>query len=460
MKIDKLNSKQELIYLFEMQLLDNETLVPENVKLVGEYLYENKVGFILSRNTKAEGCYDARSKRCRLGHQGIPLFDELKSFIGRIITTSSNDIIIAVHCRANVDISYDKVLNVLGIAGNMVKMEKDELHQLYSMNYGTVNPFLLEIKNKDNSIIQIFDNNILTPIAKVPGTMMTNAGDHTWGIEFDPSDIGNAIPKAIFADVAGKEKALSEHENINFINPLQIGIITGNGPDSGIALWQIIIQEFSDKLGRHFLGDISFPPVNILSVPEMGLSMELMLRETATWNALSKACNQLCNGGAKILGVACNTTQYFRDKIRQLCEQTGTTFVSMSDIVINHVLDNNISEFAIIGIDTVTKLSKWSAYSELSKLKPERLDKKTVNKIEDITYQVKQKGNLYQGFQRLMDIFRNNISSQHIIVALTEISIILNSQPIKQRERSKKNIIDTLELYGKSIAKASIGEPI
>jgi len=132
----------------------------------------------------------------------------------------------------------------------------------------------------------------------------------------------------------------------------------------------------------------------------------------------------------------------------------------MSDIVINHVLDNNISEFAIIGIDTVTKLSKWSAYSELSKLKPERLDKKTVNKIEDITYQVKQKGNLYQGFQRLMDIFRNNISSQHIIVALTEISIILNSQPIKQRERSKKNIIDTLELYGKSIAKASIGEPI
>jgi len=69
------------------------------------------------------------------------------------------------------------------------------------MELGIVNPFLTEAQEK-NEVLHVFDESLLTPMPFFPGTMMTNAGEHTWGIEFDPLPLIDAVNRKIIADVA------------------------------------------------------------------------------------------------------------------------------------------------------------------------------------------------------------------------------------------------------------------
>jgi len=439
--------------LISSHLKKNE-YVPEKVCKVVKFLYDNNVGFILSRNKKAESCKDARSKRNRLGHVGITLFEELKSFVGKIIPESGKEYIVAIHCRAHVEISFEKVLNTLDTDGKLVRLENEELNKIFGLEYATVNPILLSCEK----IPQIFDTGTLESIVKIPGTMMTNAGDKTWAIEFDPKVLIKAIPNAVIADISGDKKSLLSHENVNIVNPKSIGIITGNGPDSGIALIQIINDYIINLKGKqHFSGDISLPIVHMLSLPEMGLSMELKYRETATWNALSAACKQLCKNDIKILAIACNTCQYFGPKIQEICDNFGVEFISMPKAVIEYIEneENNMKDFAIIGIDTVAGLGDFSAFRDLSKYNPISVDQKVIKEIHEIGYQVKQQNNK-SGFQKLEQIFDKRINAKNFIIALTELSIIIRNSK-KSTTKKRKGILDTLDLYGKEIAKASLG---
>ncbi|KPA17550.1 aspartate racemase-like protein [Candidatus Magnetomorum sp. HK-1] len=442
--------------LMSSYLKKNE-YVPEKVRKVVKYLYENDVGFILSRNKKAESCKDARSKRNRLGHVGITLFEELKSFVGKIILKSGKEYIIAIHCRAHVDISYEKVSKALDTDGKLVRLEDEELNKIFGLEYATVNPILLSCEK----IQQIFDTGIFESIVKIPGTMMTNAGDKTWAIEFDPKVLIKVIPNVLIADISGDKKSLLRHENLNIVNPKSIGIITGNGPDSGIALHQILNDYIINFKGKHhFSGDISLPKVHMLSLPEMGLSMELKYRETATWNALSVACKQLCKKDIKILAVACNTCQYFGPEIKKICDVFDVEFISMSETVMKYVIknikneENGIKDFAIIGIDTVAGLGEFSAFRDLAKFNPISVDQKIIKEIHEIGYQVKQQNNT-SGFQKLEQIFDKRINTKNFIVALTELSIIIRNNK-KSTTKKGKVIVDTLDLYGKEIAKASL----
>ena len=239
-------------------------------------------------------------------------------------------------------------------------------------------------------------------------------------------------------------------------NPKTIGIITGNGPDSGIALWEDINQYFVEILGVHFLGDISLPKVSILSVPAMGLSMELDRRETATWEALSEAIHQIKEQQVELLALACHTTHYFTDKIRAIFDSDGQRFISMPDVVVDYLDENEITELAILGIGYVADLGKWSAYSMLSKYQVEKLSASTLEKFRELGYEVKKMSQRHKSFLNLTRLLRHEVKSKNVIVALTELSILLQSQSKKERP-SEKNIIDALELYAKAIAKASLG---
>ena len=150
------------------QKLLNESIeesLPENVKRVITFLTKKNIGFILSRNQSAGNCRDARSKRNRIGHIGIPLFDELKSLIGFVIDKAGKEIIIAMHCRGHRNIDLESVTKILSLKTPIKPLPEEKLMKYFNIEFGTVNPILLEL-NLHKEVLQIFDRGILSPIAR------------------------------------------------------------------------------------------------------------------------------------------------------------------------------------------------------------------------------------------------------------------------------------------------------
>ena len=430
--------------------------LPDRVKKTIEFCVSNRMGYILSRNKFVKNCREARSHRYRLGHIGIPLYDELKSIVGKANDENGESIVIAMHCRGHMAIDFFAVQSLLNLESNVYKLTERELRQQFGLVSGTINPILLQ-ENSNDRLIQVFDVSITEPISKFPGTMMTNAGEHTWAIEFDPNDLIEYLDSKCVHSIAIQDRELKTHDLPCSTNPRTIGIITGNGPDSGMALWKGINKHIHEILGKqHFLGDMSFPEVHVISVPAMGLSMELESREQPTWDVLSKAVVQLKDHNVDLLALACHTTHYFEGKIREIFDTERRRFVSMSDVVKKHIKDNEIMEMAVLGISYVANLKEWSAYCELNNYNVENIDDVTMSKFHEIGYEVKQKTDLYPSFQKLTGLIKNDIKSNNIIIALTELSILLENIAKKSRS-SERNIIDALDLYAKEIAMLSLG---
>lgn len=430
---------------------------PENVKKIIQYCVENKIGYLLSKNQYAGTCRDARSKRYRLGHVGIPLYDELKSIVGMTVDKSGSQIFIAMHCRGHMEIDFKAVQSLLGIKNEIQILSDELLAQKYGLEFGIVNPISLCI-NSSGSLLQIFDDGLLTPISRYPGTMMTNAGNHYFGLEFDIAQVIESIPKHKVDSIAIQDRELLTHDLPNCTNPKSIGIITGNGPDSGMALWRGINDNIADILGEHFLGDMSLPKVYIASIPAMGLSMELDKRESATQSVLLEAVESLKLQKVNLLALACHTTHYFEKQIREIFDSDTQHFISMPETVIKYLQKENISDAAILGINYVADLGMWSAYSPAKKLniRFETLSDDVMEKFHEIGYDVKQMGDYHKSFMKLISLIRKDVKSSNVIIALTELSILLENSNKKTRQ-SEKNIIDALDLYAKEIADACLG---
>jgi aspartate racemase len=434
-------------------LKDSESEIPDSVMSIIKFCCSNNIGVILSRNVKVLSCKDARSNRIRLGHKGIPLFDELKSIVFRGYTHAGKEIIIAAHCRGHMNIITQRIVSICSLCKEPEILPEEELKSRFDMQFGTVNPIILDL-NSGGTIINIFDVSLTEPLAKCPGTMMTNAGNHTWGIEIDPEVLIPKIRNGYIYDVAEADKELEYYEVPQLTNPKSIGIITGNGPDSGIALWSRINSYFSEMLGEHFLGDISLPKVSIVSLPAMGLSMELDKRDGATLETISEAINKMLSNDVDLLALACHTTHYYTDKIRNLFEKSDRRFISMPETVMNYIKNNNLTDLAIIGINYVANLQEYSAYSELKNFDIEVPSTEVLSKFHEIGYDIKKMKNLYPVFQKFTSLLRTDIKAENIIVALTELSILVESQKKKYKY---KNIIDPLDIYGKELSRLSLG---
>jgi prolyl-tRNA editing enzyme YbaK/EbsC (Cys-tRNA(Pro) deacylase) len=193
--------KREVETACKMLKAPAEKSLPEYVALTIQFCVENDIGFILSRNERALSCQDARSKRKRLGHVGIPLWDELKSIVFKGTDMGLREKVIIVHCRGNRKIDTKLLKPCCKLSRKPDIMSADELSNRFGMEYGIVNPFLVQAK-WENEIIHVFDKELLTPIVTYPGTMMTNAGNHTWGIEFAPELLIKATDNKIIERVA------------------------------------------------------------------------------------------------------------------------------------------------------------------------------------------------------------------------------------------------------------------
>jgi aspartate/glutamate racemase len=297
-------------------------------------------------------------------------------------------------------------------------------------------------------LVQVFDEEVAHPLG-IPGTMMTNAGDVTWAIEFRGQDIIDALGGMVASFSVRDPDPRVEPRLRSVAEPKTIGIITGNAPESGMLLWERINMGVRDALGEDCYGDVSMPRVLVDSLPELGMTMELEYRSRDVWQRLSRTVSRLCEGGADLLTVACNTTPFFSEKIRSLAGHS-TQVVMMPEIVRDHVVQQGIREVGLVGIRYVTHEGEWSAYaSALQEVEVERPSPRLTAEIERLGYQVKTNGPSSDGLQRLFQLLRREFSSRCIVIALTELSLLLDLP--RGRLHTERELIDPLRHYADAI---------
>ena len=405
--------------------------LPKNVQQNICFFEKSKIWYVFSNNEKSIGCADAANKRKRLGQTGIPIFDELKSELGYFINEQGRKQKVLVHCRGNQKLDRYKISSVLG-----AEYQRDpKVPQIK----GTVNPF----DSKFRGLLQIFDTTT-TKNYHPPYTMMTNAGDYCHAFEFKVNDLIRTLINSKVADVV-------RIDNTSAYTRHKIGILTGNGPDSGMLLWKLINDSinsiYQDRKKSFFAGDLSYPEIIVSSVPDMGISMELKDRLHGTLRIVRKAVTELCQNGITILCVACNTTQYFQKEIREICELNNVVFVSIPEVVEDYLKKNHADTFYLLGISHVIDFKSTSAFAGLDKeysiFVP---DSSTRKIIEELAY--KAKIDVNKAANPLVALMKR-IDAALVVVALTEISTILDRH---KKTFKNYNIVDSLQLLAEHIA--------
>lgn len=419
--------------------MSRETDYPKSVKKIIEFVESNKLWYSVTWNHAAMSCADAANKRKRLGGEhGIPLCDELKSNIGYYISNGGKKYLL-IHCRGNQMIDDERINSLLG--SEYVRLPNEDLLTEFNCEYGLVNPFFFGSNFPE--IEQVFDKSVLEDFFP-PYTLMTNAGDKNWGIEFKSRELLNLLKTTRVADIITEESKIK-------IRKHKIGILTGNSPESGIFLWQKLNETIRAKLGDDFLGDLSFPAVLVESMPGMGLSMELDKRDNETWQVVEDGITTLCKNGATIIGIACNTTQYFSEQVTEICKRYGAEFFSMVEAVNSYLIQKNIKHFDFLGIEFVTDFNKWSDFRELNQnYKIEIPSIKNLEKIKELAFEGKQKVFSSAGINGVRDLIKNSTKTKNIIIALTEISILLSTH--KPPKGDDRLYIDTLTLLANKMA--------
>ena len=416
---------------------------PKEVNSLGTFLNEKDIWFNISHNNLAMSCCDAANKRYRLGYTGITCFDELKSNFGYYIKNNKKHYVL-LHCRGTQKIDLKKV-NFL-LKAEFIRLPKEELKNHFNLEYGLINPFL--IAKEFSSIIQYFDSTVFTSFLP-PYTMMTNAGNHNWGIEFNPKELNKVIKSLVVEDIV-----LRKYDS--FKKPV-IGILTGNSPESGILLWENINSNIRKLLGNSFRGDISFPRTIIDSIPEMGFSMELELRETQTKKIVLEGVKNLCENGASIVVLACNTTQYFADDIREICENYNSIFISMEEALISFLNRKEINQLDFLGIDYVTNFNKWSDFKNLKELFDVTIPSpKVLKEINELAFKVKENNVDGRNINKLRNLIKDSNKTGNVVIALTEISILLDSQ--KTKSKNNNRFFDTLKILAENTASRYFSE--
>jgi prolyl-tRNA editing enzyme YbaK/EbsC (Cys-tRNA(Pro) deacylase) len=430
----------------------DEQVHPERVRRTLDWFRRHGLWCKLSRNSVATSCRDAAARRHRLGHVGIPLYDELKSLCVAVYRGGERRFAL-LHCRATSRFDLEAARCVLHADRPLARVSSDELERRFKTAYGTVTPFA-----EPTEFIQVLDAGVLTRLT-APFTMMTNAGEHTWGVEFHPDPVVEALHSETEVHVA--------HVTLDREEPVRLpafGILTGNGPESGQDLWQRLNDAIHTELSRQgrMYGDLSYPKVCVLSAPEMGLSMELDDRWEEVARVVDRGVDALCAAGATVLAIACNTTQVFAERIRARCADRGVELMTMADVVSRYVGSNPGTAFTLVGIPVGREPRRAQPISCAPQ--PRRPTscgaRATAPPGSGVHGQAPQAGREKQpGAQQAPP--GHSIRREHVARdrrAHRDIGVLMRRFPKLAAEISGRTLIDPLQLYAEALAERYIRE--
>ncbi len=188
--------------------MPKETLMPDKVMKTITFFNKNRIWYTLTRNETAFSCEDAAKKRLRNALVGIPLEDELKTYFGEYVISKGQQQLVLINVRGDCRIDFDLVRSILGISQKIGFASKSTM-SLFQIEFGEVNPFLIceifkesNVASKFEGLITMFDKSLLVKQT----TMMTNAGELSWGIEFNIQEVirhfDNVISNRSFVESA------------------------------------------------------------------------------------------------------------------------------------------------------------------------------------------------------------------------------------------------------------------
>jgi aspartate/glutamate racemase len=424
-----------------------------------------------SKNFKGiavKSCRDAVKHRNRVGsgrNGGIPLWAELKSLLGWLLDSEGHVLTtFAAHTRANTQFNHDRLIEALGyepraarihalvdeaMPGGTAVHYSDGLelpaHLGEARWFGRVNPFNVDLIVADitgefvdaDDVVQVIDCSVEAD-GGVPDTLMTNLGERTSSLEIGAFDLERALASfsttpriADIADVDPIWLGLRGDPVKDYwlqcpppYGP-KIGILTGNGPDSGRTLW----SDVDDALHSiyHHLPDLWAPPVVVNSVPAMGLSMDLVARKDDVRAAVIAGVTSLLEAECKLVTVACNTSIYFAREIEELCLRYSAEFVSIADAcmpaVRAAVTEHGQTQVALVGTGSVVDMEGGHSGYRVP------LESKGLTVVpcpaEDLAFAVKS-GRFTKAFvtefRRIMRQLSPDVKV--VILALTEVSMV------------------------------------
>jgi aspartate racemase len=230
--------------------------------------------------------------------------------------------------------------------------------------------------------------------------------------------------------------AVSEFERIR--RQGQIGIIAGSGPEAGADLWMKLLDLRRQQMGSGYRGDLDAPQVRIISLPILGLSMDMDRHAETIWPMLRAAAIEMAEHCVAYT-IACNTLHFFADELRRL---TGDKFISVQDAVRSELASRSLSGFALLGAAPVMSLGKWSPYSALCEsFKIETAEPERINRI---IYSVKHVGRSTPELEAdFLDVI-SALRSEVIVLGCTEL-------PLIQVPISHQKLVDVTQLLAKHL---------
>lgn len=445
---------------------------------------------------EARSCGQAVTVRNRLGSsesEGVPLWYELKSEIGEIVVESTGQrTYYAAHTRANTKLDRTAILDALGIRaieaevsfntdlGGAAEKKDSEL-------FGLVNPLNVELLfaaagrlAPAEEIVQVFDESLKLS-SGYPNTLMTNIGIRTSAMEFRFREFFSLVVKhyplsriakiatfdEIWLGIGGEHKKVGWKKFPPAFGP-KIGILTGNSPESGLMLWSDFLDFYRGLFRK--TTDVMLPEVMIQSSPSMGLTMELAEREPWIRKNILADIGKLLEGGCKIVTVACNTSIYFSNEIRALCEQSGASFISIAEACVpmikKGVEDSSGSDdssskngdIGLIGIGSVIDFNGgYSGYSSV--LAGEDFQFAPCNG-EELAWKMKDIGSDEKKITKALSDFRKLVREEFsdisvVVLALTEVSIVYRQHIAKMpsKQPDERVYIDPLHELSRELVR-------
>jgi aspartate/glutamate racemase len=190
----------------------------------------------------------------------------------------------------------------------------------------------------------------------------------------------------------------------------------------------------------------------------MGLSMELEERLSLVRPIVLNGVRRLCERGATVVGIACNTTQYFVGAIREVCEEYDAQFVSIVEETAVALKAEDVDDVAFLGIGAVSDLERWSDFGRIAdEFELERPAENLIDRIDDLAFLVKQKGVTPETVNDMRTIVKRAAPRDDavVLVALTELSLLVASQ-----RKSTRRFIDTLQILAERMGQIYIQERI
>jgi aspartate racemase len=442
---------------------------------------------------QAFSCAQAAGVRDRLGsgaNGGIPLWAELKSIVGIASCAGKPPIPFAAHTRANTRIDRELLIGALGLDPSTTRLrsfvdQDAEYHDhplariLTDMReqwFGLVNPFsvdrvLSDFEDIDCTIVevvQVFDASLSLP-GGLPETVMTNLGDRVRAMELTPSDLMRAVQAVsdttIVCEIArpcpiwlGEEGEYRKDAYVKWPPPMgpRLGILTGNGPESGMSLWRALINGIRKPYS--YVPDAFMPEVLVRSVPGMGLSMELEARVDEVREIVVDGIRKLLEAGCKLVTIACNTTIYFEPELALLCSEYDARFISIAEATVPAVLRElerleSGADVGLIGIGTVIDvLGDFSGYRRHLEEAGLTVEARAADEFAHAIKNQPNGSKRVRAFGRLVTSLPNTV--RVVILALTEASLVYSADYESRRtgRGDTRSYIDAVQELGDYLA--------